>query len=115
MPVRPKRNFKLPPKMVLDECLKYEADTHYDGVKLKVYKWCCTDYVDVIWYMAAAKKGQHTRAVGMMELFYLQHYASYSELIDALPTLTDEMAANNWGYIDKRDFSVKRVFDVEVP
>lgn len=99
----------LPPKLVVDNCLKYEASTKYDGILLRVYKWAGTDYVDVVWY------GSYGKAIAMLELYYLQLYDDFGKLLADLPNITDEMHEHGWGYLDMRDLSVKRVFDVEVP
>lgn len=95
------------PKEVIDGCLIYSQPMN-DNVVVNIYHWCSTDRYTILW--RKGKSVNLTRPVGRMDLHLNEMGGDINKLVNSLGCLTLMMEIRNWGCIDLRDKSYKRVF-----
>ena len=103
-PRKPKKLSLTVPSIVRQYCCVGCKDVLPDEeITAYVYKWYGTDRTSIVFK-------RKNRNIGRLELHWMELFGSFRELLENLQYLTLEMRLNDWGVMDLRNLSVKRVF-----
>lgn len=96
------------PKVVKDYCEIYSGESGIDGIRMDAYKWSGTDRVSILWIDCS--KTTRPKAIGKMEMHYLELYNDIGELLNDREYLAKVMQEQGWGVLDLRDMDAVREF-----
>lgn len=103
------------PQLIKDHCLIAFRRTLVPKVAVRVYKWCGTDRVTLVWVRfreGVSGADVHPKAVCRLDMHYLDLYATVEEMVGDLNYLTQMMADGGWRDTDIRGDN-KRVFGAD--